>query len=249
MASLNTIGGLHYEMMKRCYNEKSVAFKDYGAKGIGVCPEWHDREVFRKWCKENGYIKGMRLERIDCSKGYEPSNCRFGTRMKRDKNSGSQKTKAIRTHRLEMKEYSGVPDNYSSTRLFRIFVGMHTRCENKNSTHYKDYGGRGISVCKEWSGKDGFFNFYKWSMDNGYADNLSIDRIEVNGNYEPSNCRWATMGEQMSNRRCSLNYNYNGSIYSLSEICKMEGLKYSLVYSRIKKGFSLQDAINDVKMR
>ena len=69
MASLNNIGGLHYEMMKRCYNEKSVAFKDYGAKGIVVCEEWHDRDVFRKWCIENGYIKGMRLERVDCSKG------------------------------------------------------------------------------------------------------------------------------------------------------------------------------------
>ena len=156
MASLNTIGGLHHEMMKRCYNEKSVAYKDYGAKGIGVCQEWHDRDVFRKWCMENGYSKGMRLERIDCSKDYEPGNCRFGTRMKRNENSISQKTKATRIHRLEMKKYSGVPENYSKTRIFRIFNGMHTRCENNNCDHYKDYGGRGITVCKEWSGKDGF---------------------------------------------------------------------------------------------
>lgn len=247
MASLNNIGGLHYEMMRRCYNEKSVAFKDYGAKGIVVCEEWHDRDIFRKWCIENGYIKGMRLERVDCSKGYEPSNCIFGTRMKRNKNSISQKTKATRIHRLEMKKYSGVPENYSKTRIFRIFNGMHTRCENKNSTHYKNYGARGICVCKEWSGKDGFFNFFKWSMANGYSDVLSIDRIEVNGNYEPSNCRWVTMGEQMSNRRCSLNYNYKGSLYPLSEICKMEDLKYGLVYSRIKKGMSLEDAIKDLK--
>ena len=85
-------------------------------------------------------------------------------------------------------------------------------------------------------------------MENNYSDNLSIDRINVNGSYEPSNCRWVTMGEQLSNRRCSLNYEYNGFTYSLSDICKMEGLKYGLVYSRIKKGMSLQDAINDLKI-
>lgn len=169
--------------------------------------------------------------------------------MVRDKNSGSQKTKAVRSHRLEMIEHSGVPKNYSNTRLFRIFVGMHTRCENPKHIHYKSYGGRGISVCPQWSGKDGFFHFYKWSMENNYSDNLSIDRIKVDGNYEPSNCRWATMEEQLRNKRCSLNYDYNGSKYPLSEICKMEGLKYGLVYSRVKKGMSLQDAINDVKNR
>lgn len=55
MADTNTIGGLHYEMMKRCYNKKSVMYSYYGAKGITVCQEWHDREVFRKWCKDNGW--------------------------------------------------------------------------------------------------------------------------------------------------------------------------------------------------
>ena len=68
MASLDTIGGLHYEMMRRCYNENSVIYTTYGAVGIKVCKEWHDREVFWKWCKENGYVKGLRLNRIDSTK-------------------------------------------------------------------------------------------------------------------------------------------------------------------------------------
>ena len=63
MASLNNIGGLHYEMMRRCYNENSVAYKDYGAKSIKVCEEWHDREVFRKWCIDNGLQKGLKIKR------------------------------------------------------------------------------------------------------------------------------------------------------------------------------------------
>ena len=87
MANLNNIGGLHYEMIKRCYNPNSVAYKDYGAKGIEVCDEWQDRTQFKKWCIENNYVKGMRLERIDSTKNYEPSNCRFGKKMVKNKNS------------------------------------------------------------------------------------------------------------------------------------------------------------------
>ena len=65
MSDLNSIGGLHYEMMKRCYNEKSVMYNCYGAKGITVCKEWHDRDIFRKWCNENGYVKGLLAKYLD----------------------------------------------------------------------------------------------------------------------------------------------------------------------------------------
>ena len=246
MASLNNIGGLHYEMMKRCYNEKSVAYKDYGAKGIGVCKEWHDRDNFRKWCNDNGYVKGLRLNRIDSSKGYYPANCYFGNKNSYKTGIG-RKTREIRNERKEMKEKYGIPDNYSKLRIYCIFRSMHSRCENKTYTNYANYGGRGISVCDEWSGKYGFFNFYKWSMDNKYNDDLSIDRINSNGNYEPSNCRWISLKEQIYNRRCSLSYEYNGKLLNLGEICEIEQVKYGLVYSRIKKGMTLYDAISDVK--
>lgn len=201
MAALNTIGGIHYEMMRRCYNEKSVMYPTYGAVGIEVCKEWHNREEFKKWAKENGYVKGLRLERIDSSKNYEPENCRFGTRSKKF-NSKTQKQKSLRNHRMNLKIICGVPQKYSKTRLYRIYIAMHRRCEDELNTNYKHYGGRGISVCKEWSGKDGFFYFYKWAMENGYSDELSIDRINNDKGYSPSNCRWATATEQNSNRRC-----------------------------------------------
>lgn len=84
-------------------------------------------------------------------------------------------------------------------RLRRIYSGMVQRCYNKNSFSYKNYGGRGISICSEWLNDRE--KFIEWSLSNGYKNNLSIDRIDVNGNYEPSNCRWATNEVQLENRR------------------------------------------------
>lgn len=85
------------------------------------------------------------------------------------------------------------------TRLYRIWNCMHNRCYYSKYHAYKHYGGRGIVICKEW--KDDFKVFADWAFSHGYADNLSIDRIDPNGNYSPNNCRWVTMETQNKNKR------------------------------------------------
>jgi hypothetical protein len=85
------------------------------------------------------------------------------------------------------------------TRLYNIWTNMKMRVYNPQHTNYKDYGGRGITICDEW--KNDFMSFYNWAMSNGYSDELSIDRIDNNGNYEPNNCRWTTKTIQSRNQR------------------------------------------------
>lgn len=89
----------------------------------------------------------------------------------------------------------------SNTRLYSIYNGMKHRCYNTQSESYRYYGARGITICDEW--RNDFMNFYDWAINNGYSDDLSIDRIDVDGNYCPKNCRWVDFVTQANNKRNS----------------------------------------------
>lgn len=99
---------------------------------------------------------------------------------------------------LSGNQYHGMHE----TRLYRIYSAMCQRCYNPNNTGYKHYGGRGIKICDEWRNHiNGRINFFKWAKENGYNENLSIDRIDVNGDYSPDNCRWVDRSVQGLNKR------------------------------------------------
>lgn len=119
------------------------------------------------------------------------------------------------------------------SRIYRIYRGIKDRCLNPNNERYCDYGGRGIKICKEWLGECGFDNFEKWSLANGYNENLSIDRVNVNGDYEPSNCRWATTKIQNNNQRKNILISYNGEVKTLAQWVEELNLPYNTIYARI----------------
>jgi len=119
-------------------------------------------------------------------------------------------------------------------RLYRIWQGMKERCLYPSQTSYKNYGGKGVKVCKEWLD---FSVFREWAVANGYNDNLSIDRIDSNGNYEPSNCRWVTKTNQARNNSHNTMIEIEGKTKCLAEWCEIYGISHKTVGSRIKRGW------------
>lgn len=129
----------------------------------------------------------------------------------------------------------------AGTRLYKTWTGIKYRCYNSKATGYHNYGGRGISVCKEWY--DDFTMFLKWAMENGYKDTLTLERIDNDGNYEPSNCKWATKSEQASNRRTSRIYVIDGVRKSIFNWCDYYKIDFSAVRWRLDKGVPIKQAL------
>ena len=121
----------------------------------------------------------------------------------------------------------------TNTKLFYIWGGIKARCYNKNNKQYKYYGARGIIVCDEW--KNDFVSFYNWAMANGYKEHLSIDRIDFNGNYEPTNCRWTTNKEQQRNKSNNRFITYKNETKILTDWCNELNISIATMSARLKK--------------
>lgn len=128
----------------------------------------------------------------------------------------------------------------SATRLCRIWAYMKSRCSSPLNKDYKYYGGKGVKVCEEW--KD-YEAFKKWALENGYAENLTIDRIDTNGNYEPSNCRWVSRKVQANNTTRNHYVTHNGITKTISEWSQETGVSLRTIYYRIQNGLTAEDAI------
>lgn len=135
------------------------------------------------------------------------------------------------------------------TRLYSVYKDFLERCFNPASLNYKNYGARNITVCNEWLGEHGFENFREWAYANGYDETaprgqLTIDRINVDGNYEPSNCRWADMITQANNTTRNVRYDLNGKSYTIAELARLFNIKYQTLYYRLRKyGWSVKEAV------
>jgi len=225
-----------YNAMKtRCTNPNTPAWKNYGGRGITICEEWlYDFISFYEWSMANGYSDELSIDRIDNDGDYCPENCRWATPTEQNRNRRDSSNVVITAFGETKSVYDWFDDDRCIVKistlcyrigagwnpekaiteaserdvirkkLYKIWSGIKTRCYNENSEHYDRYGERGISMCDEW--KNDFNKFYNWSMSNGYGEKLSVDRINNDGNYEPSNCKWASSKEQAYNRSSTLHF-------------------------------------------
>lgn len=141
---------------------------------------------------------------------------------------------------VEAGRLNGTTHGLSRTRIYRLFQNMKNRCNDKNAASYQRYGGRGISVCKEWNEAGGFERFYSWSLENGYQEGLTLDRIDVNGDYSPDNCRWTDWETQYNNTTKSIKLTYNGKTQTAAQWARELGLDRHTIYDRIKKGYPIE---------
>lgn len=130
----------------------------------------------------------------------------------------------------------------AKTRLYTIWLGMKLRCNNINCLSYKRYGNRGITVCQEWF--DNFMSFHDWAYKNGYNEDAkkgqcTLDRIDVNGNYEPNNCRWVNMKVQANNRRNNHYITYNNETHTIMEWSRKTNINFSTIIYRLNKGLTI----------
>jgi len=126
-------------------------------------------------------------------------------------------------------------------RLYVIWFNIKQRCCNPKATSYPRYGKKGIAVCEEW--KNNYLNFKSWALSNGYKDDLTIDRIDSKGNYEPLNCRWVTCKDQSRNTSRNRLFESNGKKRCLSEWRELLNLNYGTILYRINHGKTFQEAI------
>lgn len=135
----------------------------------------------------------------------------------------------------------------SKSRLHRTWTGMQTRCFNPKHDQYHHYGGRGITVCPEWMGTQGFLSFYNWAISNGYSDNLTIDRINNDGDYAPDNCRWANRQTQNNNTRQNRFIEINGEIHTMAEWARLKGIPYKRLSDRVYRGIRGEDLFREAR--
>ena len=179
-----------------------------------------------------GRLTVLGLERKGKGRTYWNCRCECGKEkviLKSNLMSGASGSCGCRIIEAKKREAT---HGLSKTRLANCWYSIKGRCLNKDDQAYHYYGGRGIKMYKEW--EESLVSFYNWAMENGYEENLTIDRIDPNGNYEPSNCRWITQKEQTRNRRNNVFVEINGESKTIGEWAEISGIHASVLHARRK---------------
>ena len=169
--------------------------------------------------------------------------CDCGKKVIREKSSvitGHTKTCGCRMVPYDFKKLK-------NTRLFSIWRGMRDRCNLENKSNYKYYGGRGIKVCPEWDKNytQAFLCFYKWAINNGYKDGMTIDRINNDKDYCPENCRWVYSKEQGENKRNNIIIEYNGEKHCITHWARIINKSRKFINNRLKKGIPFDKILKE----
>ena len=159
----------------------------------------------------------------------------------RTQSCGCLRNEMFLTHRNN-NGTSVYPKEATNSKLYKIWNSMKCRCYTVSSGAYFKYGAKGIRMCNEW--KNDFVAFYNWALANGYSDELTIDRIDYRGNYEPSNCRWADIRTQANNKSNVRKYEYNGELHTMTEWSEIMNINYGALWERLNVlGWSIKKAL------
>lgn len=153
-------------------------------------------------------------------------------------------TKSCGCYQKEMASRSNSTHMQTKTKLYSIWQAMKRRCYYTKDLRFKSYGERGIIVCEEWL--HNYEAFRDWALSHGFDENLSIDRIDVNGNYTPDNCRWTSMKIQQNNKANTRFFKHNGESHTLSEWSTITGINYKVLHARMNKlNWSIEKALTE----
>lgn len=198
-------------------------------------------QTFSRWTviSEEGRNKDGDIKWLcKCECGTSRSVSSKGLRKGTSKSCGCLKQELTIKH--------GHASNGKETRLYRIWHGMKDRCLNPNSKDYQNYGGRGITIHPTWLD---YNNFLNWSLNNGYRNDLQIDREDVNGNYSPNNCRFVTSKVNANNRRSNTLITINNQTKTLAEWSDISGVSSATIKARINRGWVGEKIIKKVESK
>lgn len=210
------------------------------SKAIDITGNRYGRLVVIRRVENNKRGQAMWLCQCDCGNEVISDKHRLS--------SGNTKScGCIHKETLAARNRANAKHGMRGTHLYSVWHNMKDRCYRQKCKEYPRYGERGICVCDEWL--NNFESFRDWAMASGYKDGLTIDRIDNNGNYEPTNCRWSTGKEQANNRRSNHTITYNGQTRTLKEWAELYGIPYGLLKNRIRANMPMEKALQKKDLR